>query len=176
MALNPDPVMVATEGALWGSVKAHGFLPDTVIVSDDAGQFNVGQHGLCWVHYLENSFIWRETSIPSFTLITFGHRTPHNTHGRVEVRRRVRGRHCRSRCERSRASRRTLQIGNGVLSACLPARCIRLVAAPLLATAVIRAQRRTDCVSLGGTVPKAIEPSVSCRTSLPPACQACLPR
>ncbi len=25
-----------------GSVKAHGFLPDTVIVSDDAGQFNVG--------------------------------------------------------------------------------------------------------------------------------------
>jgi Transposase IS66 family len=40
----------ATEAALWGSVKAHGFLPDTVIVSDDAGQFNVGQHGLCWVH------------------------------------------------------------------------------------------------------------------------------
>ena len=33
-----------------GSVKAHGFLPNTVIVSDDAGQFNVGQHGLCWVH------------------------------------------------------------------------------------------------------------------------------
>jgi predicted RNA-binding protein with PIN domain len=25
-------------------------LPDTVIVSDDAGQLNVGQHGLCWVH------------------------------------------------------------------------------------------------------------------------------
>ena len=46
----PDPVMVATEGALWGSVKAHGFLPNTVIVSDDAGQFNVGHHGLCWVH------------------------------------------------------------------------------------------------------------------------------
>jgi hypothetical protein len=48
--VNPDPVMVATEGALWGSVKAHGLLPDTVIVSDDAGQFNVGRHGLCWVH------------------------------------------------------------------------------------------------------------------------------
>ena len=42
--------MVATAGALWGSVKAHGFLPDTVIVRDDAGQFNVGRHGLCWVH------------------------------------------------------------------------------------------------------------------------------
>jgi hypothetical protein len=50
LEVNPDPVMVATEGALWGSVKAHGFLPDTVIVSDDAGQFNLGQHGLCWVH------------------------------------------------------------------------------------------------------------------------------
>jgi hypothetical protein len=50
LKVNPDPVTVATEGALWGSVKAHGFLPDTVIVSDDAGQFNVGQHGLCWVH------------------------------------------------------------------------------------------------------------------------------
>jgi hypothetical protein len=46
----PDPVQIASEGALWGSVKAHGLLPDTVIVSDDAGQFNVGRHGLCWVH------------------------------------------------------------------------------------------------------------------------------
>jgi hypothetical protein len=50
LRINPDPVLIATEGALWGSVKAHGFLPNTVIVSDDAGQFNVGQHGLCWVH------------------------------------------------------------------------------------------------------------------------------
>src|ERR1700681_877760 len=50
LKVNPDPVMVATEAALWGSIKAHGLLPDTVIVSDDAGQFNVGRHGLCWVH------------------------------------------------------------------------------------------------------------------------------
>jgi hypothetical protein len=50
LKVNPDPVLVATEGALWGSIKTHGFLPNTVIVSDDAGQFNVGQHGLCWVH------------------------------------------------------------------------------------------------------------------------------
>jgi Transposase IS66 family len=50
LKVNPDPVLIASEGALWGSIKAHGFLPDTVIVSDDAGQFNVGQHGLCWVH------------------------------------------------------------------------------------------------------------------------------
>jgi hypothetical protein len=50
LKVNPDPVLIATEGALWGSVKAHGLLPNTVIVSDDAGQFNVGAHGLCWVH------------------------------------------------------------------------------------------------------------------------------
>ena len=50
LKVTPDPVLIATEGALWGSVKAHGLLPDTVIVSDDAGQFNVGRHGLCWIH------------------------------------------------------------------------------------------------------------------------------
>ena len=50
LAVKPDPVAIATEGALWGSIKAHSFLPDTVIVSDDAGQFNVGDHGLCWIH------------------------------------------------------------------------------------------------------------------------------
>src|SRR6266487_2790539 len=50
LKVNPDPVLIATESALWGSIKAHGFLPNTVIVSDDAGQFNVGRHGLCWVH------------------------------------------------------------------------------------------------------------------------------
>lgn len=50
LKVNPDPVLIATEGTLWGSVKAHGLLPNTVIVSDDAGQFDVGTHGLCWVH------------------------------------------------------------------------------------------------------------------------------
>jgi hypothetical protein len=49
-ASRPNPVSIATEGALWGSVQAHDLLPDTVIVSDDAGQFVVGQHALCWVH------------------------------------------------------------------------------------------------------------------------------
>jgi hypothetical protein len=48
--VTPNPVRVATEGALWGAVTAHGFLCDAVIVSDDAGQFNVGKHALCWVH------------------------------------------------------------------------------------------------------------------------------
>ena len=46
----PDPIRVATEGALWGSVQAHGHLRDAVVLSDDAGQFNVGRHALCWVH------------------------------------------------------------------------------------------------------------------------------
>lgn len=49
-AVHPDPVQIATEGALWGSIVGHGLLPDTVIVSDDAGQFAVGRHALCWVH------------------------------------------------------------------------------------------------------------------------------
>ena len=43
-------MQIATEGALWGSIHAHGFLRDTVVVSDDAGQFAVGQHALCWIH------------------------------------------------------------------------------------------------------------------------------
>ncbi len=50
LRVHPDPVKIATEGALWGSVVAHGFLPDTVILSDDAGQFNLAHHALCWVH------------------------------------------------------------------------------------------------------------------------------
>jgi hypothetical protein len=48
-ASRPNPVRVATEGALWGSVKSHKFLCDAVVLSDDAGQFNVGRHALCWV-------------------------------------------------------------------------------------------------------------------------------
>jgi hypothetical protein len=52
LTITPDPVQIATEGALWGSVQSHEFLRDAVIVSDDAGQFAVGQHGLCWVQYL----------------------------------------------------------------------------------------------------------------------------
>ena len=50
LQVTPDPVCIATEGALWGSVQAHGLLRDVVVVSDDAGQFAVGQHALCWVH------------------------------------------------------------------------------------------------------------------------------
>lgn len=41
---------IATEGALLGTLVACGFPPDLVIISDDAGQFNVLLHALCWVH------------------------------------------------------------------------------------------------------------------------------
>src|SRR5215204_2690472 len=50
LTVTPDPVRIATEGAVWGSIKAHGLLPDTVILSDDAGQFALDRHALCWVH------------------------------------------------------------------------------------------------------------------------------
>jgi hypothetical protein len=50
LAVIQDPVLVATEGAQWGSIHAHGFLQDAVVLSDDAGQFDIGQHALCWIH------------------------------------------------------------------------------------------------------------------------------
>jgi hypothetical protein len=50
LTVTPDPSHIATEGAVFGSIKAHGFLDKAVILSDDAGQFDVGHHALCWVH------------------------------------------------------------------------------------------------------------------------------
>ena len=41
---------IATEGALVGSIIEHGWNRDLAIISDDAGQFNVLLHALCWVH------------------------------------------------------------------------------------------------------------------------------
>jgi hypothetical protein len=43
-------VRIATEGALLGSMLEHGFNRDLAIISDDAGQFNVLLHALCWIH------------------------------------------------------------------------------------------------------------------------------
>lgn len=43
-------VRIVTEGALMGAVLAHGVSPDLAVVSDDAGQFNVFRHALCWIH------------------------------------------------------------------------------------------------------------------------------
>lgn len=39
-----------TEAALIGSLITHGFDSKTVILSDDAGQFNIFKHALCWIH------------------------------------------------------------------------------------------------------------------------------
>ena len=50
LSATPPAVTIATEGALWGAIRHHGLLSHTVIVSDDAGQFRLGTHALCWVH------------------------------------------------------------------------------------------------------------------------------
>jgi hypothetical protein len=50
VAVIQNPVQIATEGALWGSIHAHGLLREAVLLSDDAAQFAVGRHALCWVH------------------------------------------------------------------------------------------------------------------------------
>lgn len=47
---NNRHIRIATEGALLGTLSAGGFPPDLVIISDDAGQFNVLLHALCWIH------------------------------------------------------------------------------------------------------------------------------
>jgi hypothetical protein len=50
LRVTPDPVRVASEAALWGAITAEDRLGSAVILSDDAGQFNIGEHALCWVH------------------------------------------------------------------------------------------------------------------------------
>ncbi|WLE97996.1 MAG: hypothetical protein QTN59_03985 [Candidatus Electrothrix communis] len=47
--VKPRHIQIATEGALFGCVLSR--LPRSlVIVSDDAGQFNILNHALCWIH------------------------------------------------------------------------------------------------------------------------------
>jgi hypothetical protein len=43
-------VQIATEAVLIGSIIEHGISKYLVIISDDAGQFNVLLHALCWIH------------------------------------------------------------------------------------------------------------------------------
>ena len=43
-------VRAATEGALLGSLTAHGVSPQLVILSDGAPQFDVLVHAACWIH------------------------------------------------------------------------------------------------------------------------------
>jgi len=133
LKVNPDPVLIATEGALWGSVKAHGFLSDTVIVSDDAGQFDVGQHALCWVQYLESDFI---LGIPASRPMDWGFDaalTPDKFGAPAEGG----GAQCRSRCGRRQALRPTSPTRSGAQPDCPLVRCIRRVDARLPVTAAI---------------------------------------
>ena len=50
LPVHHDPVRIATEGALWGNLSAQGLIDGTVILSDGAGQFDIGTHAQCWVH------------------------------------------------------------------------------------------------------------------------------
>jgi hypothetical protein len=43
-------VRIASEGALLGSLIAHGVSPELVILSDGAGQYDVLAHAACWIH------------------------------------------------------------------------------------------------------------------------------
>ena len=43
-------IQIATEGALIGSIIDNGISKNLVVVSDDAGQFDVLLHALCWIH------------------------------------------------------------------------------------------------------------------------------
>src|SRR3954449_1834769 len=43
-------VRIATEGALLGSLIAHGVSPELTVLSDGAGQYDVLAHAACWIH------------------------------------------------------------------------------------------------------------------------------
>jgi transposase len=94
----------------------------------------------CWSHYLEHSFMWSSCGEADFrrrNRMTPARRTPHNPCLRVTFTYAPGGRQCRSRCERYRASRRTLPTRNGVMPVCRAVPCIRRAVAPLLATAAM---------------------------------------
>lgn len=47
---SPRHRKIITEGALMGGLLAQGIPSNLAIISDDAGQFNVFDHALCWIH------------------------------------------------------------------------------------------------------------------------------
>ena len=46
----PWHVRIASEGALLGSLIAHGVSPQLTVLSDGAGQYDVLVHAACWIH------------------------------------------------------------------------------------------------------------------------------
>lgn len=47
-------IRTITQGALIASIIKHGIRKDLTILSDDAGQFNILLHALCWIHAERN--------------------------------------------------------------------------------------------------------------------------
>lgn len=43
-------IRIITEGGLLGSLVENGLRKDLIVLSDDAGQFAVWMHALCWIH------------------------------------------------------------------------------------------------------------------------------
>src|SRR6516165_2076361 len=131
----PDPVLIASEGALWGAIRHQGLLEHTVIVSDDAGQYRVGVHALCWVHYLESDFI---LGIRASTPMDWGFETA-QTPDKFRASAEGGGAQCRSRCGRRQALRSTSPPRSGVAPVCRAAPYTRPAVAALGAMAVTSA-------------------------------------
>lgn len=53
-AMTTEQQKIFTEGAMIGSLVHHGISKNIVLVSDDAGQFNLFVHALCWAHAIRN--------------------------------------------------------------------------------------------------------------------------
>lgn len=49
-SLKENEIKTITEAALIGNLINNGFSEDIVILSDNAGQFNLFEHALCWIH------------------------------------------------------------------------------------------------------------------------------
>jgi hypothetical protein len=48
--IRPRHVQIATEGAVLGSLIAHGVSPELVVLSDGAEQYDILVHAACWLH------------------------------------------------------------------------------------------------------------------------------
>jgi hypothetical protein len=51
---NQNEVRIVTEGLIMGALIVSGFPKDILLLSDDAGQFNLFDHALCWIHAERN--------------------------------------------------------------------------------------------------------------------------
>ena len=49
LRVTPDPVKIATDTVSGGALIEHHNISGTLVFSDDASQFRVGRHELCWV-------------------------------------------------------------------------------------------------------------------------------